>query len=553
MKIKTIFNIVKNTDWKHSFRKFRNTIMVFFLIPVLIFDIVLSAVYAQKIINETKNKIDIAYLRTSMQIEKQFEMINNSFDRISQNMSVKKILISDIARMNGIEATVAGGETNKLISEAIKTISNINSVGIYSIRNNYLISSAQSRYMEGDIPKWYKIFNYGKKSDFIYSTDGSVIVCHGINIEDELAGLLIYELDKELVLSDLRFEDYKLDIGMVLKNTDGDTILEYGNISDTSKSDMIYDLNNESVTMTFGEGTENIKSIFKTIIFYSLLYLIIGIAAVYVLSFLCSIYLYDSLSNVLSKVDTFENKKVSNIKIMNNNLLDSLKNSDSIEEKLAESLNDLHEAQLSALQMQINPHFVFNVLNYANSVILEITKCDNDAVRIIVLLCEIFEFAMEEPKYMTTVDQEIGIAEKYIEIERIKTGLDFETVFEVDDELRNRICPKMFMQPIIENSVMHGLKRAKERNGLIVVSVKEINDCMEFCVTDNGKGMTSEKLAEIKEQLKSTFEDYSKHIGIRNVNQRIKLIYGKEYGLDINSDENGTEVKIRIPKDKKLK
>ena len=65
--------------------------------------------------------------------------------------------------------------------------------------------------------------------------------------------------------------------------------------------------------------------------------------------------------------------------------------------------------------------------------------------------------------------------------------------------------------------------------------------------------LDGEKLAEIKEQLKSTFQDYSKHIGIRNVNQRIKLIYGKEYGLDINSDENGTVVKIRIPKDKKIK
>ena len=93
---------------------------------------------------------------------------------------------------------------------------------------------------------------------------------------------------KSLFLSDLRFEDYKLDIGMVLKNTDGETLLEYGNISDTSESDMIYDLNNESITMTFGEGRENIKSILKTIIFYSLLYLIIGIAAVYILSFLCS-------------------------------------------------------------------------------------------------------------------------------------------------------------------------------------------------------------------------------------------------------------------------
>ena len=75
-----------------------------------------------------------------------------------------------------------------------------------------------------------------------------------------------------------------------------------------------------------------------------------------------------------------------------------VQNTENIEGKIAQSLNALHTAQLSALQMQINPHFVFNVLNYANSVILEITGCDNDAVRIIVLLCDILQFAMDEPK-----------------------------------------------------------------------------------------------------------------------------------------------------------
>ena len=105
----------------------------------------------------------------------------------------------------------------------------------------------------------------------------------------------------------------------------------------------------------------------------------------------------------------------------------------------------------------------------------------------------------------------------------------------------------MFMQPIIENSVMHGLKRAKERKGSITIKVKKIDNCIEFCVSDNGKGMTSDKLNQIKEQLQDSFADYSKHIGMRNVNQRIKLIYGKEYGLSVNSDENGTDVIMRIP------
>lgn len=548
MKRKMMLNLRKNTHWHTLFTKFRTTIMIFFLIPVIIFDVALSVVYAQKISGETKSNMDNAYLQTAMRLEEQFKSVNTSFNIISEDNDVRKVMTTDISDMNGRDATITGNRVKKIINETLQTNPCLRAVEIYSNYNNYLISTVSSGYITDIKPEWYEYFLKADKREFVYSCDENIYLCKRVSIGGDWFGLVVFRIGKPEILQKLRIDEYKLDIAIVLKNIDGESLLEYGN-SDECKSFREYGLISESVILDFADCGGNTKSIYKTVAACSLIFLIIGAIAVYVLAFFCSMYLYDSLSKVLSNVDMLENgKKSGGIKSMNNNVLGSIRTTENIEKRLAESLNALHMAQLTALQMQINPHFVFNVLNYANSVILEITRCDNDAVKIIVLLCDIFEFAMEEPKYMTTIAQEIEIAEKYIEIERLKTGLDFESKIDAPAELLEHDCPKMFLQPIIENSIMHGIKRLKNRKGILNVTVKNADGCIEFTVSDNGKGMTEEKLTEIREQLKLPFEDFSKHIGMRNVNQRIKLIYGDKYGMDIRSDESGTTVIIKIPK-----
>ena len=116
----------------------------------------------------------------------------------------------------------------------------------------------------------------------------------------------------------------------------------------------------------------------------------------------------------------------------------------------------------------------------------------------------------------------------------------------MDEDIKNEICLKLFLQPIIENSVMHGFKRARERQSVLKISAKKERDFIIFTVEDNGRGMTAEKLEKIRCQLDAPFEDFTKHIGIRNVGQRIKLVYGNECGMEIYSDENGTRVIMKL-------
>ncbi len=551
MNIKTMINLTKNAVWSGIFAKFRKTIIVFFMIPVVVFTVILAGVYKGKIRNEIKNNADSAFMQTSMRIEEIFGRINDAHDKLSDDQYIQRILTSDIDSLGGIEAPYIGSNANASIDEAARSISCLKSIGIYSEFNSYLISSMESGYIDDVSPEWYKYYRQNGRREVVYTSGNSIYVCHGISIEKNPVGLAVFEIDKELLKTALRLDSYRIDIGIVLENIDGISIFKYGSTDDIYKSDRIYKLRNETLKMTFAEGRSNMEEVNKTVILYALLYLAAGAFVVYLLSFLCSVYLYESLSNILAKVELVDKEceGQSNVKSMNVNVLANVSTTENIEEKLAEGLNALQQAQLSALQMQINPHFVFNVLNYANSVIFEITKCNNDAMRIIVLLCDILDYAMDEPKYTATIEQELEIAEKYVEIERLKTGIDFETVFDVDGSLLQHSCLKLFLQPIIENAVMHGIKRARERDGKIVVKVHKNREFIEFSVADNGKGMTSEKLREVERLLKAPFEDYSRCIGMRNINQRIKLFYGKEYGLKITSDVNGTTVVIDIPAD----
>lgn len=551
MNIKTMINLTKNAVWSGVFAKFRKTIIVFFMIPVVVFTVILAGVYKGKIRNEIKNNADSAFMQTSMRIEEIFGRINDAHDKLSDDQYIQRILTSDIDSLGGIEAPYIGSNANASIDEAARSISCLKSIGIYSEFNSYLISSMESGYIDDVSPEWYKYYRQNGRREAVFTSGNSIYVCHGISIEKNPVGLAVFEIDKELLKTALRLDSYRIDIGIVLENIDGISIFKYGSTDDIYKSDRIYKLRNETLKMTFAEGRSNMEEVNRTVILYALLYLAAGAFVVYLLSFLCSVYLYESLSNILAKVELVDKEceGQSNVKSMNVNVLANVSTTENIEEKLAEGLNALQQAQLSALQMQINPHFVFNVLNYANSVIFEITKCNNDAMRIIVLLCDILDYAMDEPKYTATIEQELEIAEKYVEIERLKTGIDFETVFDVDGSLMQHSCLKLFLQPIIENAVMHGIKRARERDGKIVVKVHKNREFIEFSVADNGKGMTSEKLREVERLLKAPFEDYSRCIGMRNINQRIKLFYGKEYGLKITSDVNGTTVVIDIPSD----
>jgi two-component system sensor histidine kinase LytS len=200
------------------------------------------------------------------------------------------------------------------------------------------------------------------------------------------------------------------------------------------------------------------------------------------------------------------------------------------------------KAELKALQAQINPHFLFNALNTIASFI----RTNPDSARNLIFnLCDYIRQNMQISQDEIPLTKEIAHIKSYLAIERARFGDKIEVNFDIDNKLDFKV-PPLILQPIVENSVKHGMKGMNE--GIkIRISVEAINDYYNLVVEDNGIGIDKKIIEDIKK------DENGQSIGLVNVDKRLKCKYGSNYGLDIVSKmEKGTIISIRIPIEKDL-
>src|SRR5690606_21427956 len=145
-------------------------------------------------------------------------------------------------------------------------------------------------------------------------------------------------------------------------------------------------------------------------------------------------------------------------------------------------------------------------------------------------------------------ENEIELDKKYIEIMEFRFKNVFTVVWNVDESILQYATIQLTLQPIIENAIHHGI-RPTRRFGTITVDVKKDQSDILFVVSDDGNGMEEKTLTSLNLQMKDKYNLDGKHVGVRNVNQRIKLMFGEKYGVHIESEKDvGTQVVVRIPK-----
>lgn len=203
---------------------------------------------------------------------------------------------------------------------------------------------------------------------------------------------------------------------------------------------------------------------------------------------------------------------------------------------------NLRKTELKALQAQINPHFLYNTLD---SIAWMCERGRNaDAVNMVHALARLFRISISRGHELIPIAKEIEHAESYLQIQKYRYKNQFTYEFDVDPGCLDYYCNKITLQPIIENSINHGLDLLVEE-GRIQVEVLQDGDDILFRVRDNGVGMSQEQVDAILEQ---DPEDRT-GIGIRNVNDRLRIYFGAPYGLNITSElDVGTCVEIRMPK-----
>lgn len=236
-------------------------------------------------------------------------------------------------------------------------------------------------------------------------------------------------------------------------------------------------------------------------------------------------------------------------------VLDFIEYSNEVLEQRYQSELLQRSAELKALQSQIDPHFLYNTLDTIRG--KAYGEKAYQTAEMIEMLAQMFRYTIGQTENLVSVEEELNNIKTYINIQQYRFNTEYGLQEEIEDkEILEFRLPRLTLQPIVENAIKYGLN--KSGDNLLKISVYATQNRNVISVTDNGMGMSKEQLSRLNKKLESgeIEETPNRHengnsIALVNVNARLRLTYGSEYGLSVQSMENlGTKVTIILPKDR---
>ena len=234
------------------------------------------------------------------------------------------------------------------------------------------------------------------------------------------------------------------------------------------------------------------------------------------------------------------NDEIEELAVYFNRFLDKLKTLKEIEKREIET--NLTDAQMTALQAQINPHFLYNTLE---TIRFMIALGDARSATMLQLLADLFRVSIGKGERYVTIQQEIHHVRLYVSIQELRYPERFSVSWEMDDAVLRLYTVKFLLQPIIENSIHHGFETV-ETGGKIRVSGTIVDGILSIVVEDNGAGIPRDRLRHLRAQLRG--EEKGQSIGLLNVHERLRLHFGEPFGISVESEEgHGTTTRMDLP------
>lgn len=197
------------------------------------------------------------------------------------------------------------------------------------------------------------------------------------------------------------------------------------------------------------------------------------------------------------------------------------------------------------LRLQINPHFLYNTL-FSIQCMVEFGK-NTQAVQMLAAYIDLLKRTLHVGRELIPLKEEFENTEKYLELQQIRYGNKIQYKCEMEKETEKLLVPALIIQPLVENAIFHGIE-AKNEEGIIIVESSVEGEILNITVSDDGLGMSEERLDCLRKSLKSDENRTGRTIGIFNVLNRIRIYFGQEYGLTVDSMEGiGTTITIRLP------
>ncbi len=586
-----ISKYIKEYRFNSILVKYFITINLFITLPLFLAIFIafnyLNDIYKQQImtanqaaLSRTKDSIDmisrqvettLLSLATDLEVENILRFNNHNYNEKDSNM---------IKSINSVE---------KVINTYVYYGDFIDSICIYSKKSGYKVVTSNVSYIDwkysntieeefnNNISKnyWTSVIPEKNTISFfrsipIYSSEKSGVVV--VSIDIDRINKLINE-NKDVIIEDF----YILNNDLIVFNKDKNLLNQ--NITRVELLEGMKRLNlGEGSTITV-EGNEyfinNIKSDYNEWNFISLVsakdnklrvnrirdimigFLIFSIIIVLIISFLIAVKLFtpiDEILRILEKKNNdsgpiYSKSKINELKIIYRGLENSMSDVKYLKEELNNRIRLLKKARSIALQSQINSHFLFNTLENIKWKVMEFTNGENEGSHMISNLSKLLRIGLNTKEYMNNLENEIEHIKIYLEIQKIRYDDRFEVIYNIEDETLETMLPKITLQPIVENAIYHGIKPTNKKCILTIKSLL-LKDKVFIEISDDGIGMDEDKCSYINNELQTEYIKEENHIGIKNVNQRIKLSFGENYGIEIKSKINiGTSIIIAVPSD----
>lgn len=284
-----------------------------------------------------------------------------------------------------------------------------------------------------------------------------------------------------------------------------------------------------------------------------LLILVVNFIVIMILAYITTKRTFDQISFMIQVFNDAENgifikqpksKLQDEYDVIMNNIINFFLNTSYLNTQLKEKQYRQKVAEMTALQLQINPHFLFNTLQTLELEVRKNTGEIENISNIIRNVSAILKYALSDSQKEVALKEEIEYLKKYVLIQKYRFGDSYLIYYEVEDDVMNASIYRLMLQPLVENSLIHGI-RDQEKKAYIKIKIYKRENYLCCYVIDNGIGMTKDKIKELYLQIDN---EYSRSIGLTNLNRRLILSFGKECGLHIQSKSNyGTCISFKIP------
>ena len=430
------------------------------------------------------------------------------------------------------------------------------------------------------VPEWQNQFTWGAlgrmrekpdqtvielSSEYNAGGKSEIVIGCALGAQNEASGYIVFTIDEKDIRAyfnpalPFAITDAK---GTLFTSSFPHAANAFGKLADGYRSDRrYYFTENEAVfreTTTDGifnvytfQNTQQMRSAFLIIVLTTLSVLALVIAGLFVsaakiaekesrsltqIADLCGEVERGNLAERLAASGTVEFQKIANAY---NDMLDT------VQRLIDENKKETHEryiAEIKQLEMQFNPHFLYNTLENIKFLI----KLDPDkAQKTILRLSELLRYSIDNDASTAAIGEDIRRIEHYLYILKLRFGKKFAYEIDVPDEVQNCVVPKLIVQPLIDNSVKHGF--ADKERMKVSIGAHTVGKKLHIVVSDDGAGMDESQLKAMRKLIRAQ-SNKTNHIGLYNVERRIELLYGRGYGMTIDSVAgSGTTVRISLP------